>query len=164
MRSEEETKPDCFAWTANPGAPKGPLKRSDADYSPRNGISHLQRDLHICLLCCNVFIRRVDRNRVRNDPSVHCHGNVIPIRFSHIYSKNPPALRILKSNRTVVPSVPDARAILGESNVKPTFLRNTSFIPYFFCRDTVAFAYGEKTAGASGRCRWRTDTGRRKLL
>jgi hypothetical protein len=95
-----------------------PLNLSEVDFRHRNGVSHPKRNFHFCAFGCCLFIGSAEQDSSWNNASVHCHGDVILVRFFHMSSKNPPALRTLESCRTVDPSVPDARAILGESIVK----------------------------------------------
>ena len=121
-----------------------PLNLSDVDCRHRNGVSHLKRNFHFCPLGCCLAIRGAYHDSFRNDASVHCHGDIIVVRFSHMSSKDPSSLRTLGSIRTVNPSVPDARAILGESILRHLLILfgNHLLIQYSFRSDPVAFAYG----------------------
>ncbi len=50
----------------------------------RDGIWHLSRKFHLSLLGCSVAIGRTDQNSPRNDPLVHCHGDIVFVSFAHI--------------------------------------------------------------------------------
>jgi hypothetical protein len=129
-----------------------PLNLSDVDCRHRNGISHLKRNFHFCSLSGCLVIGGANQDCSWNDASVHCHGDVILVRFFHMSSKSPAGLRTLESSRTVDPSVPDARAIL-ENRLSDAFefLRDSFAYPILFSEGYRCFCIWRGT-GDVGSC------------
>jgi hypothetical protein len=67
-------------------APTDPLTLSDVDCGHRNGIAPPKRDLHLCSLGGGFLIRSAHQYPSRNDASVHGHGDIVLVRFSHMNS------------------------------------------------------------------------------